>query len=54
VGELTEDSGGAKYMFSPVIWDFKLGEKIKVPTLEELEKIIEDDEKKYGNTEIDN
>ncbi|MDR1982821.1 MAG: hypothetical protein LBQ08_03435 [Holosporaceae bacterium] len=52
VGEITEDSGGAKYIFSPVIWDFKLGEMINVPTLEELEKIIENDKKEYGEEEI--
>jgi hypothetical protein len=49
VGELTEDSGGAKHIISPVIWDFKFGEMISVPTLEELEKIIKEDEGKYGN-----
>ncbi|MDR0678426.1 MAG: hypothetical protein LBF44_02725 [Holosporaceae bacterium] len=51
VGELTEDSGGAQYVLSPVIWDFKLGEMFDVPTLEELEKIIEADKKvwKYEN-----
>jgi hypothetical protein len=48
VGELTEDSGGAKNVLSPLIWDFKLGEMIPVPSLEELEKIIENDRKKYG------
>jgi hypothetical protein len=54
VGELTEDSGGAKYLISPVIWDFKLGEMIDVPTLEELEKIIENDKKKYGENKASN
>ena len=52
VGELTEDADGAKYIFSPVIWDFKLGEMIDVPSLDEIEKMIEKDKKKYGNLEI--
>ncbi|GHU12859.1 hypothetical protein FACS189449_07310 [Alphaproteobacteria bacterium] len=54
VGELTEDSGGAKNVLSPLIWDFKLGEMIDVPTLEELNKLIENDKKKYGEEGIGN
>jgi hypothetical protein len=53
VGELTEDAGGAKLMFFPVIWDFKLGEMINVPPLEELKKLIENDKKKYGTNGTD-
>ncbi|GHU12856.1 hypothetical protein FACS189449_07300 [Alphaproteobacteria bacterium] len=52
VGELTDDSGGAKGIISPLIWDFKLGEMINVPPLEELNKIIENDKKKYGEEGI--
>ncbi|MDR0968235.1 MAG: hypothetical protein LBL99_01195 [Holosporaceae bacterium] len=52
VGELTEDSGGAKYIFSPVTWDFKLGEMIgDLPKPEELEKLIENDMEKYGKAD---
>ncbi|GHT90480.1 hypothetical protein FACS1894122_00840 [Alphaproteobacteria bacterium] len=54
VGELTEDACGAKYIFSPLVWDFKLGEMFNVPTLEELNKIIENDKKKYGNEGVGN
>lgn len=45
VGELTEDASGAKYIFSPVIWDFKFGEMIDVPSLSEIDELIERDKK---------
>ncbi len=47
VGELTEDACGAKYIFSPLIWDFKFGEMINVPSLSEIEKMIEKDKEIY-------
>ncbi len=45
VGELTEDPCCGRYLFSPLIWDFKFGEMINVPSLNEIEKIIERDKK---------
>ena len=51
VGEITEDASGAKSIFDKVEWDFRFGDLIKnVPTLEEIEKLIERDKeiaKKY-------
>jgi hypothetical protein len=49
VGELTEDSGGAKNILFPTKYDFEFGELFNVPTLEEIDKMIENDKKKYGN-----
>jgi hypothetical protein len=49
VGELTEDAGGGKEVLYPVIWNFKLGEMVDVPSLEELDKLIEQDKKNYGS-----
>lgn len=47
VGELTDDPSGAKSMFHPVIWDFKLGEMIDTPTLDQINAVIEDDKNSY-------
>lgn len=49
VGELTDDPSGAKSIFKPVIWDFKLGEMIDTPTLDQINAIIEDDKNNYVN-----
>lgn len=49
VGELTDDPSGAKSIFRPVIWDFKLGELIDTPTLDQINAVIEDDRNNYVN-----
>lgn len=40
LGELTEDASGGKNIISPVTWDFILGEKISVPSKDELNELI--------------
>lgn len=53
VGELTEDSSGAKIIFDKVEWDFKLGQSISVPSKEEIESLIKRDKQtaqKYTKT----
>lgn len=46
VGEITEDASGAKSIFDKVEWDFKMGEMLgDMPSLEEIQKLIERDEK---------
>ncbi|MCR5225446.1 MAG: hypothetical protein K6C34_05150, partial [Alphaproteobacteria bacterium] len=47
VGEITEDASGAKSIMNPVIWDFLLGQNIKLPSKAEIKKMIEEDKRKF-------
>ena len=49
VGEITEDSNGATAILKPVEWDFTLGNLVKVPSQEEIDKLIERDHKLCRN-----